>query len=394
MSTIRSGKAQRALKNSVSENMKSSFTIPLAYLWSRLGKSEGFRYNDIVARHDVVPYRDHDIPLNDERLTRLCVAYQKMVAAAPNNSNDPYFVAGLWEGWKTNYQQDFSTALLNSDIETLRDILSSLGSNSASIGISLAGDIANSKRSQMRTALRMNKLSARWKLLVRDPILTPYPQLWGSLPGARTESGVTVPSAYRLHYSAGLLKSLSPNDGQILEIGGGFGGIPFHLFQDHDFNGRYVDFDIPEVLMIAAAFLMATLPKIPLELYGEPTGSHVHSIVLLPHFELENFAGTRESVVFNSHSLTEMSPETVSEYLRQISRIGPRFFLHMNHEYESEFKAPDGSWRSHVNLNSPRFELPTDNYVRISRIPEILTNDGDVYGAFDYWEYLYMARDI
>jgi hypothetical protein len=159
---------------------------------------------------------------------------------------------------------------------------------------------------------------------------------------------------------------------------GGFGGIAFHLFQDHDFNGRYVDFDIPEVLIIAAAFLMATLPQFSLELYSEPTVSHVPSIVLLPHFELQNFAGTRESVVFNSHSLTEMSPATVLEYLRQISRIGPRFFLHMNHEYASEFKAPDGSWGSHVNLNSPPFELPTKNYVRISRIPEILTNDREM----------------
>jgi len=65
----------------------------------------------------------------------------------------------------------------------------------------------------------------------------------------------------------------------------------------------------------------------------------------------------------------------------------------MNHEYESEFTAPDGSWRSHVNLNSPKFELPADQYVRISRSPELLTNDGDVYGAFDYCENLYMAMN-
>jgi len=59
---------------------------------------------------------------------------------------------------------------------------------------------------------------------------------------------------------------------------------------------------------------MATLPEIPRQLYGEPfennRGSD-KSIVLLPHFELANFEGSGESVVFNSHSLTEMSPETV-----------------------------------------------------------------------------------
>jgi hypothetical protein len=175
---------------------------------------------------------------------------------------------------------------------------------------------------------------------------------------------------------------------------GGFGGISFHLFQDHNFSGAYIDFDIPEVLTIAAAFLMSTLPEIPIQLYGEPMEKNPtcnKTIVLLPHFELPNFESSGESVVFNSHSLTEMSPETVSEYLKQILRIGPRFFLHMNHEYESEFTAPDGSWQSHVNLNSPKFELPADKYVRISRSPELLTNDGDVYGAFDYWENLYMA---
>lgn len=148
-----------------------------------------------------------------------------------------------------------------------------------------------------------------------------------------------------------------------------------------------MNLDIPENNMIVSFFLMSAFPDKKFSLYGENLNDD-YDIAIMPNFYLKHVPDNFADLVFNSHSLTEMSPETVKEYLKQIDRISSKYFFNANHEgnpddYGLEFK--------HVSLNDPEFELPKQNWKRIYRLPETITNaqQKNKITPFTFWEYLY-----
>lgn len=392
---IKSGKATKALsthfKNFVQRNLK----VPFRYGATRLAKGANFTQRDIV-RGGETHSPQGMIPLDERQLERLCSAYRKMMGTLSDDPTDPYYIGGLWESWRDRNQVDFSRALLESDLGIVKALLSQMGSHDISLGISLAGDVPRTRRDRLGVVNRINTYSARWQRLTDNRKVAPLPAGWGSFSGAQTPTGVIIPSLFRFHYGAERIERLlitSTGEGCVVEIGAGFGGTAFQLFSSFDFSGDYYDFDIPETLTIASAFLMASLSHVEVVLYGESPRSSGPRIFMNPHFAIKEFNQQNVDVVFNSHSLTELNAETVFEYLQQIDRISPKFFLHMNHEYGSQYRDKFGGFKSHLILRDKQYQLPSDRYTEVYRFPEMLTNDGGSFGLYDYWEYLYMRND-
>ena len=128
---------------------------------------------------------------------------------------------------------------------------------------------------------------------------------------------------YHAHYFASLLADIpSPI---ILEIGGGFGGLAYHLVKRIR-SIKYIGLDLPENILIQAYYLMCAFPELKILLYGEPPGDQ--DIILLPNFMLPEIESV--DLIVNVRSLSEMLMETIIEYHRQIDRITPLFFFHEN----------------------------------------------------------------
>jgi len=121
----------------------------------------------------------------------------------------------------------------------------------------------------------------------------------------------------------------------VLEIGGGFGGLAYHLLKRNR-NVTYVGIDLPENVIIQFYYLSCAYPNRRIYLYGDQNGGigdeaiSEYDIILLPNFALPSIRASRVDLVANVRSLSEMSMETIIEYHRQIERLNPLFFFHEN----------------------------------------------------------------
>lgn len=364
------------------------------YLDDKRRKRAVVTAGEVYQQKKTVPSKS---PLSNVDWARLCDAYALMRSETPAEPKSPYFVGGLWENWDSVHQPHFVGALLDRDFDTLSYIFKRIGSDEASKGISLSGDQPGNLLESFDRANVINTHLATYARLHPSKQIAHYPADWGHFPGALREEGVLLPSAPRMSHNARTLGALARisagggGDGHVLEIGGGFGGVPFHLWRELNFQGRYTILDIPEVLIMAAAFLIGVMPRNTIYLYGDSDEPKSKSINLFPHYKLPEFEAGSVDVIFNSHSLSEMNFSTIREYLSQIERIEPLFFLHMNHEYGSQYEI-NGVVKAHGIIGSDGLELSKTSFKSLHRCPEILTNDGLYLGAMDYWENLYIRR--
>lgn len=322
--------------------------------------------------------------LSDEALQRLIeFAHRAM------DSGDVNPVGSLWHGWGDTFQSELADPLREKDSESLRVVLGRLASSPVTRGISWSGDFPKTHSEMLRQANRMNRLSVRYSQIHPErsrPI--PYPAVFGPSAGAAEESGILLPSSFRFSLNAWRIHALVGDSGCVVEIGGGFGAVAFHIRQESSFSGRFHIFDLPLGATISAAFLMTTLGEDEVHLWGE-SGNASASVHVYPHYAYGDGVGESIDLVFNSHSLTEMSREVADRYLSGLNGLGATYFLHANHEYGTNYTSPSGSAGTHLVIG--RDVSPPENWRRVFRLPELLHNDGVVFGDSDYWEELWMS---
>lgn len=138
---------------------------------------------------------------------------------------------------------------------------------------------------------------------------------------------------YQAHQFARLLRYLrSPI---ILEIGGGFGGLAYHILKRIP-GAQYIGFDLPENMLLQNYYLRCAFPELRVLSYSPDVlaisrkALSEYDIALLPNFLLPQVESEIADLVINVRSLSEMLPDTISEYLRQIERVTRVFFFHEN----------------------------------------------------------------
>jgi hypothetical protein len=139
------------------------------------------------------------------------------------------------------------------------------------------------------------------------------------------------------HYCAHRLSSqLDVGPSTVVEIGGGFGGTAHFLLRDRQ-QLTYLDFDLPETIALASYFLLKAFPSLTFLLYGEKqiandSGSaeiNRANVVLMPLFEIEKMQPRSVDVTFSSHAISDLSSESMADYLQTIGRITRGHFLYI-----------------------------------------------------------------
>ncbi len=160
------------------------------------------------------------------------------------------------------------------------------------------------------------------------------------------EDGVIITgSSCSLNYYANKVNKLIQGIEKpvVAEIGGGFGGLLYYLMTFNP-DVHCINFDLPEVLMIAQYYLMMSFPEKRFLLYDEALKKtlisqreiKMYDVILLPNFCLPRLDDLSVDVFVNTHSLSEMSYPTVEEYIKQISRVTKKYFYHENSEVKRE----------------------------------------------------------
>lgn len=230
-----------------------------------------------------------------------------------------------------------------------------------------------------------------WKNLYNRPFrVLATPQV-GNPWGYKWEGVVIAPKAMR--YDALAVQTMllldEGADNVLVEIGAGYGGFAHALFTS-GYKGTYVNFDLPETLVVAAYFLRKALPEKNIQLHdGEAmdweTQFSAWDLILSPNWAIDSLERNSVDMVINTFSLSEMPFTVMSNYIQVISRICKSFFLHnnmdrkgvVNQGYErtpaSEFPVPEAD-----------FQLLYKRYDLFQRLHS--GRNGD------YREYLYQRR--
>ncbi|MBF0523734.1 MAG: putative sugar O-methyltransferase [Deltaproteobacteria bacterium] len=161
------------------------------------------------------------------------------------------------------------------------------------------------------------------------PIGNPY--------GLKIAEAIVHENSFCNHYRAVLATRLIGTKERPVtaEIGGGVGLFGYYLLKRHP-NMVYLDFDLPENLMIASYYLSMAFPQKRILYYS---GNDIkldqdtlagYDIILMPNFMLPRLADLTVDFFLNTISFSEMEYDTIAEYLSQIGRTCREYFYHEN----------------------------------------------------------------
>ena len=228
-----------------------------------------------------------------------------------------------------------------------------------------------------------------------DLALPPVGNPWGYL----LDDTLVGPLAPRHHSSATQILNLTSGKERsiIAEIGGGFGGVAHYLLASGRV-GTYLDFDLPEMVVRASYFLLCAYPEKRFLLFGEVDVADLAAVIedydalLLPNFALPGLPTAGVDVIANFHSFSEMEPETVEEYMRQVVRACRGYLFHVNSDVAAS--KPGGA----VEVPASTFPQLDDAFKRLSKTesPWEATRSlrllAPSVGSRRYREYLYERR--
>ncbi len=331
--------------------------------------------------------RDHPSGRADppELIGRLLKAYTKAKLDEPSASSC-YHPNGAWQDLYTR-RAEYLAALQGENQEVLAGLLTNFFRNSG-----VAGLMAYAAYQQMLRAKRavrhefINFLLADYRTLqaliksvrVDNLAIPPIGNPWGY----HLNGTLLLPTACRHYYHASQIRRLLHERPHpvVCEIGGGFGGAAYFLL-----NGAtpitYLNFDLPEVLLVASYFLISAFPTRRSLLYGETSDAealHHYDLILLPSFALPSLADHTIDLTLNTGSLSEMTFQTVEAYLRQIARITSAYFFHENSD------RPTINTCGHHEVLGSQFPIPTDQFRQVSQCPSPWGGDGGRYREYLY----------
>lgn len=275
--------------------------------------------------------------VSDAALERITDAYLK-AKEAQAGIPDVYKVGKLWQKTLDTQYGELQSTLSRRDYPAMRDILEGFSRQRFAASQGGGVDFLNSRTHPFYKYLFVNTWFEYYELYRESepsPYSLHYPQVGN--PAGLYQAGQIIPiEAMNFICCAETVKGLLdgvPNP-VVCEIGGGNGGFAYYLTADSDVI--YIDLDIPEMLVIASFFLMASLPQKEYHLYGEPESSACGVISLLPNFAIKDMGARSVDLFYNQRSFPEMDKAAVQEYLMEIERSCRGYFMHINHSI------PDG----------------------------------------------------
>lgn len=129
----------------------------------------------------------------------------------------------------------------------------------------------------------------------------------------------------------------------LAEIGGGFGGFANNVLKQAP-GVTYLDFDLPENLLLASYYMLMAHPNKKVLLYESqdmdmtPAVLGCYDAVMLPNFMLPRMHDASVGLIINTISLSEMDHSTVTEYFKQAARVTTGYFYHENLSCHPDYK--------------------------------------------------------
>jgi putative sugar O-methyltransferase len=267
---------------------------------------------------------------------KLCKQYQ-VLKREQEKQTGPYQVAGEWREY-TRSRQAYYDAWLNEDVPAAASNFKNFWRNGLSIVQEYAtfDDLQAKPESRARFIDRLAYSYMVWKNLLGADLEELAVPAIGNPWGYFIDDTLVAPKAFRYHVLAKQIGEIVRDQKRpvVAEIGAGYGGAAYFLLRDNP-NLTYIDYDLPEVQMLAAYYLSTAFPKRKI-LFYEPSMKlsastlKQYSIIFMPPWMLPKTPAGSVDLFYNTFSLSEMAFPTIKEYIAQIGRCCRGYFLHNN----------------------------------------------------------------
>ena len=284
--------------------------------------------------------RPHDLPDDQHRqiVERVCHMFQA-TKRDQTTVPEPYQPAGEWVSYLEE-RRTLYDGLLAGDIDGSLFILQDFWRNELGPIVKEYAKYNDLIQHQKDCVARFQYGVVRnyliWREIFSFPVSVLSVPSVGNPWGYMIEGQLVVPKATRFHAHAMTLRNLLSGIPRPIvgEIGAGYGGMACYLLKNVP-EVTYLDFDLPETLVLAAYYLLCCFPGHKFFLYGEgnpPEGEELKSfqVILLPNYSLCQLEKLSVDVFLNAFSLSEVPWNTLEEYLRVIERAVRYYFLHNN----------------------------------------------------------------
>jgi len=379
--------------------MKNSILRVGSKVYRRLEAQKNFASNSLAS----VNYLNNGLSVREEKIDsshhkeiieRIVSSYH-LAKAEQSKATLPYKPGGAWKEDIEKRRAEYLKALNAKDFDGLSELLRNFFRNNGVAGLwthGYFGDIHNASNTKKKKFI--NDILEDYNAVIDfvdnfDISNLKIPSVgnpWGYI----IQETLVLPTACRHYYYSSHVHNLLEDVSApvVCEIGGGFGGFAYYLLSSNK-EAKYINFDLPEVLVIAQYFLMSAFPDKKFLLYGENGHQTIskdvidkYDIILMPNFALPNVADKLADLFINTGSLSEMDYHTVEEYINQIARITRKYFFHDNSD------RPSLNTSGHVEVVSSKFPIPHDIFKRIYKSNSLWGG-----GSGRYREHLYQRME-
>ena len=333
---------------------------------------------------------DRPDDLDDDESHRIVKDVTALYARCKNYSVDlatPYQIGGEWATHISERRSSYDL-LARQEHEEIRALLANFWRNE--LGAIVANydyysNVASGNRhTRTHFVKQMLKDYEIWKHYVCSDITQLRTPTFGNAWGLYIEDTLVVPQAFRFHRNATFILELLGTIAKpvVAEIGGGYGGMAYYLLSQNK-RLTYLDFDIPETLSLAAFYLAKAFPDRKILWFSAPgpiTSELIeqYDIILMPHYALQQLEDLSVHLFHNAISLSEMSSETISEYVKQIQRTTRHYFYHVNIDRAGVVN------KGYERVPGSRFPIDASAFKKLLRIYDLYFGPTGPYCEFLY----------
>lgn len=264
-------------------------------------------------------------------------AYNKAYLKYPD-LDEKYQTGENWRHFMEGSRPNFYSAIQRVDKKSLSDLLQNFFRNELTGGTFGGKEGYDDFCSRNFEPRELRSYFNVWKHCVPD---TPIQELdnprVGNPYGLSVNGALINSNSFCNHYRSVFLSRLISNIDKpvIAELGAGFGGLAYYLSKDNS-DLTYINFDLPENLMVSSYYLKSIFPDKKIKLYdglSEPLSREElqeYDLVLLPHFCLPRLTNLSIDLFVNTISLSEMDFLNIETYFKEIHRVTRQYFYHEN----------------------------------------------------------------
>jgi putative sugar O-methyltransferase len=339
------------------------------------------------------------VDLTDLNLSKKIFESYKKMKNEQKKTGDLYNPSSLWQKHLDKDYEIINSSIKNNDLEKFLFFLQNFGNWKSYLGIE-SHDIIQKYNSNilLKSFLEESIFGGQlniWRYFNNNK--NDFSELnmprYGNQIGATIDGNFIVIGSFFNHIYSSILNEYSNINKKtvIAELGGGYGKFAYYFLKKNK-NYSFINFDIPEVLVLSMYYLIKSFPNKQYFLFGDKIFENSlidkYDLIFLPCWEIEKVNENYIDIFINKNSLGEMNPEATKNYIKYICKICKIFFSSNHETFRNKFESQQFSLVNKEYPISKDFKL----LIRYPDIGHMTYQHNNINFDSDIFFYIYKKK--